>query len=285
MFDFRYHKVMPADALGYRVWIGATRGMRAPHTHNDLELNFILAGSVTYLWQGGVVTLPPGKLAAFWGACAHQVIDFDPDVRLAWVTIPMQDVAHLPGIERLVSHWLGGAMVRQRSADPLDPARFTQWAADHEAGDAAPIAAGRMEVEARLMRLAAQPITLAHATSDSAHVDGPLQPAVAMAAYIAEHFDEPIQAADVARHAGLHANYAMAIFKKRIGVTINQYLTRQRLCNAQRLLVMTDTPVLEVGLASGFGSTSRFYEAFKRQLGVSPAVYRQRRDDWRIRST
>ncbi|MEO6907096.1 MAG: helix-turn-helix domain-containing protein, partial [Abditibacteriaceae bacterium] len=59
-------------------------------------------------------------------------------------------------------------------------------------------------------------------------------------------------------------------------VTLNMYLTRQRVAHAQRLLAMTALPILDVAAESGFNSISRFYEAFKTESGCTPRAFRKR---------
>ena len=47
--------------------------MPGPHMHSQVELNFILSGSMTYWFDGRVLTLSAGRLALFWGMIPHQV--------------------------------------------------------------------------------------------------------------------------------------------------------------------------------------------------------------------
>lgn len=54
-----------------------------------------------------------------------------------------------------------------------------------------------------------------------------------------------------------------------------QFYTRLRLRHARRLLHQTELSVVEVGLASGFGSTEHFSRSFKTAFGVSPAADRR----------
>ena len=49
---------------------------RWPDHHNEIELNFIESGSVTYLPGGDKITLEAGRLTAFWPAIPDQIIDF-----------------------------------------------------------------------------------------------------------------------------------------------------------------------------------------------------------------
>ena len=95
-----------------------------------------------------------------------------------------------------------------------------------------------------------------------------------MVRFIAEHAQNPISARDVARDACLHPNYAMTLFKRGTGLTINQSILRQRLDMAQSLLIATDMSVGTVAFESGFGSLSRFYEAFTHRFGTRPSEFR-----------
>jgi AraC-like DNA-binding protein len=96
-----------------------------------------------------------------------------------------------------------------------------------------------------------------------------------MAQFIGEHALEDISADDVARAAGLHPNYAMSLYKRAVGLTIKQSITRQRLDMAQSMLIASDLPVATVAFDCGFGSLSSFYAAFEQRFHKSPAAFRQ----------
>ncbi len=97
-----------------------------------------------------------------------------------------------------------------------------------------------------------------------------------MLRFIGEHALEDISTDDVGRAAGLHPNYAMNVFKRGVGMTINQAIIRHRLDTAQSLLISTDMQVTEVAYDSGFSSLSAFYEAFHKRFGEKPVQYRKR---------
>src|SRR5436853_7664461 len=48
--------------------------MERPDRHNEIELNLLLNGSLTYLFGGDRVTIRAGSLSAFWAAIPHQVL-------------------------------------------------------------------------------------------------------------------------------------------------------------------------------------------------------------------
>ena len=99
----------------------------------------------------------------------------------------------------------------------------------------------------------------------------------AMADFISAHFHERINIGEVAGHIGLHPNYATTLFKDTVGLSISEYITRHRLSHAQAMLLNTDEKILAIAMDCGFGSLSRFYEAFRARLGTTP---RQYRDAW-----
>lgn len=67
-----------------------------------------------------------------------------------------------------------------------------------------------------------------------------------MTRFIAERGLEDIAAGDVASAAALHPNYAMSLFRRSVGMSIKQAITRHRLDMAQSLLIATDQPVSNI---------------------------------------
>ena len=62
-----------------------------------------------------------------------------------------------------------------------------------------------------------------------------------------------------------------------MGETLGEYLRRRRLeLAALRLVSQPSTPVLDIGLSSGFGSAEAFARAFKARFGSSATAWRAR---------
>src|SRR5262249_46352932 len=133
-----------------------------------------------------------------------------------------------------------------------------------------------LEMEARLLRLA---LTLPAKTAGSRarHAmlsDSGLSKVERMACYIAQHYTDPLTVEDIGALVKLHPNYAMNLFRRTFGTTLIEYLTQHRVSHAQRLLATSDQKIVDVAFASGFGSISRFNEAFRRACKCSPRQYR-----------
>ncbi len=54
------------------------------------------------------------------------------------------------------------------------------------------------------------------------------------------------------------------------------FVRRLRVDEARRLLEETDLPLKEITARTGLGDASTLWRVFTRQLGVTPAAYRQR---------
>jgi AraC-like DNA-binding protein len=96
-----------------------------------------------------------------------------------------------------------------------------------------------------------------------------------MAQYIARHCAEPLTVEQIAGVVNLHPHYAMSLFRRDYHLSLIDYLTQHRIAQAQRLLATTDRKLVDIALECGYGSYSRFYEAFRQVCGRSPAAYRK----------
>ncbi len=80
------------------------------------------------------------------------------------------------------------------------------------------------------------------------------RPVQQMVKFMTENFRDPLSVARIAAAARLNPEYAMRLFRKCWGMTLWEFLLRQRISEAQRLLVLGDDKVADIALATGFGS-------------------------------
>jgi len=255
--------------------------MRRPDHHNEVELNLLQSGWVTYLLGGRKVKIEAGRLTLFWAAIPHQIIDYgdEPDYFVATIPLPWFLQCRLP--ENLVQPLMQGQVLSERTTAlaQSDYEAFGRWERDLRRKQTEWKRAVLLEMEARLLRLALD-LPAPDATSGTktrrhaALSDGGLSKVEKMACYVAQHYTEPLAIADIGRVVQLHPNYAMNLFQRTFGTTLIEYLTQHRVSHAQRLLATSDTKIVDVAFASGFGSLSRFNEAFRRACGCTPREYR-----------
>jgi len=87
--------------------------------------------------------------------------------------------------------------------------------------------------------------------------------------------DEPLTVEDLAARALLSPRSFARRFRAATGTTPMQWLLRQRVLHAQRLLETTDLPVDLVADRAGFGTATALRVHFRRIVGTTPAAYRR----------
>jgi AraC family transcriptional regulator len=94
-------------------------------------------------------------------------------------------------------------------------------------------------------------------------------------AFIAEHLEQPLTVADVARAAGMSEFHFQRVFHDALSETVGQFVTRKRLETAAlRLAYEPDTPITSIALSTGYSSSSNFSKAFNAFFGCSPTDVR-----------
>lgn len=245
--------------------------MPRPDKHNEIEFNLLKSGSLTYLLGGHRVTIESGRLAVFWAAIPHQIVTATGEEPYFVLTLPLSEFlgAGLP--LDFVNRVLQGELVIDSASNPCDALKFQQWEQELQQRDPIRERAVRLEVQARLLRLARN---LSNSPA-AKYPDPALSRADQLACYVARNYREPLTSHKIAQAIRLHPNYAMSLFRRAFGTTMTAFLTQHRITHARRLLATTDKPVLDVALDAGFQSLSRFNEAFKAACGCSPREYRK----------
>ena len=95
--------------------------------------------------------------------------------------------------------------------------------------------------------------------------------------YLHEHLHEPLFSIDdITREASVSRRWLEYAFRDALGETPYQYLRRQRLARAKRLLIEEPkTKIYNVAQSSGFSSAKQLAMAFQQDFGMSPREYRR----------
>ena len=88
-------------------------------------------------------------------------------------------------------------------------------------------------------------------------------------AYINRHLSEELSTSGIADALFLDKSYLCREFKKNTGATINQYITKKRICAAINLMA-GGVSCTEACYRSGFGNYSSFYKYYRRYTGSLP---------------
>jgi AraC-like DNA-binding protein len=256
--------------------------MPGPHMHSQIEFNLVRSGFMTYWFDGRAIRLEAGRMGVFWGMIPHQVIACGESTEFIVLYVPMSAFLEFPDLNGLRQSIFSGAFLEAKGFRPHEMESFERWRQDLLSGDEHLEPLVRDELTARLRRLdrdgwrdlrGAAPLEAKTVHHDPDHERA--HKVEVMARYIGEHALEDIAIEDVAREVQLHPNYAMALYKRTMGMTIKQAIIRHRLDTARSMLIATDAPVSGIAFDCGFGSLSSFYEAFERRFQASPSAYRK----------
>jgi AraC-like DNA-binding protein len=250
--------------------------MSRPHTHNQIEINYLLSGRATYIFNAQAIEVTDGDFVFFWGAIPHQITRVEQDTRFACLYVPLEMFMFSALSAGLKAAILGGGFVSVDEKLDMDRMLLTQVRTELLGDDSVLAELNYNHIELRLRRADATGWTNALAPKTSARTANTRshRKVVEMARFISDNAEIGITASDVAEAVALHPKYAMSLFRMSLGMTITQYLVRRRLVTAQKLLVSSEKSAAAVAYESGFGSVSRFYDAFRRQIGISPREFR-----------
>jgi transcriptional regulator GlxA family with amidase domain len=190
---------------------------------------------------------------------------------------------------RATTHWAHAEQLAERyPAVTVDPGVL--YVDEGDVLTSAGVAAGidlclhlvRRDHGAEVANAAARRIVVApHRDGGQAQfVEAPLPPAgerglAPTRAWAAQRLREPLTVAAMARHAACSERTFARRFRAETGTTPLQWLLRQRVLHARRLLEGTDMPVEDVAGHAGFGTAASLRSHFRRATATTPVAYRR----------
>lgn len=95
-----------------------------------------------------------------------------------------------------------------------------------------------------------------------------------VANYIQHHLSEPITAEDIAKELYLSRPYLSRKFIAETGESLTDFILKEKINEAKRLLRYSDKSLTAIGNFLGFSSQGHFSRVFKRYTGLTPGEYR-----------
>lgn len=95
--------------------------------------------------------------------------------------------------------------------------------------------------------------------------------------YIRQHLDQPIEIGQLCAEACLSPAQFFRAFKQEFGLSPIDFVNRERIRRAQRILAEPGKTATDACYACGFNSLSYFNRVFKRWAGLSPTQYQRQR--------
>lgn len=94
-------------------------------------------------------------------------------------------------------------------------------------------------------------------------------------AFINSNYSKPLTLNSISKKFFVSKYYLCHVFKRITGMTVNAFLNRKRLLEAEILLRHTDYRISDISHRTGFNSHSHFIRQFKKHYGCTPGEYRK----------
>lgn len=93
--------------------------------------------------------------------------------------------------------------------------------------------------------------------------------------YVYGHYREKIYLDSIADNLGISSSYLSRLFKKEMGVNLQDFINDVRVEKAANLLVYSEEPLPRIAEYVNFPSQSYFGKIFKEKMGMTPRQYRE----------
>lgn len=234
------------------------------HWHNYLELEIIATGTAKHIVTGSNYTLSKGSAYIMTGCDFHTIIP-KSDITLLNLSVTSGVIE-----ENLEKYVMGSGSKFHCcfTDDELSYITTLFEKAQNESG-------GNYFSDLIKKNIAEEIIiSLIRASGVDTVVSHP--PLVQQAIItVNERFLNHLTLKDVAEELYVSPNYLGLLFKNKVGVSFNTYLTMTRLRYASMLLNTTNKTVNEIAMLSGFSSTEYFLSRFKKIMNCTPKEYKK----------
>ena len=77
------------EPYGFTCVLWQPTPMPRPDQHNEIEVNYLPSGSVTYLFGGRPLVVKARQFTLFWAAIPHQIVEFETEDPYYVMTVPL----------------------------------------------------------------------------------------------------------------------------------------------------------------------------------------------------
>lgn len=94
--------------------------------------------------------------------------------------------------------------------------------------------------------------------------------------YIYDNLHTRLTLGELADAAGLSVTYLSKLFRREVGMTVKEYITRKRIQAAENMLRYSEFSCLAISDYLCFSSESHFIQVFRKYTGETPKRYREK---------
>ncbi|MGF1452864.1 MAG: helix-turn-helix domain-containing protein [Opitutales bacterium] len=245
-------------------WVEQGYLPREEHTHEELEVNLVVAGTGRYLIDSVDCHLAPGSLIWLFPEQEHVLLESSDELGM-WVVVFRQEMVRqtcLSTDNHLLRAGNPGAILHRRvlpeQTETLDHGFKVLQAAD----------AGRDHVNASLAFHLLECWRLYQIASPVSEAQQ-LHPSVFRAAQLLKSGEDDL--AKIAKKAGLSQSRLSRLFHDQIGQSMTVYRNQERLKRFERLRQSKPREtLLALAIEAGFGSYAQFHRVYQLRYGRAP---------------
>jgi len=236
-----------------------------PHTHNHLELFYIVGGKGQFLIQDQLHPVNPNNLVIINPNVTHTEVSLNAQ--------PMEYIVlGIEGIELATSEHSNGQfniLDHFESVEISGCLRNILREMEQKNTGYEDVCQAYMEILIiRLMRNTALAVP-----TEPQVISGNRQ-CTAVKRYIDLHFKEPLTLEQLAEDAHMNKYYLSHAFKREYGISPINYMITRRVEESKYLLAETDLSMSQIAQLLGFSSLSYFSQVFRRTQSLTPMEYR-----------
>jgi AraC family transcriptional regulator len=94
-------------------------------------------------------------------------------------------------------------------------------------------------------------------------------------AHVDANLASTIRVSDLAEITRLSKSHFSRAFRVSVGESVHAYIIRRRIEHSQELMLTTEEPLCQIGLACGLCDQAHFSRLFRRVVGTSPSAWRR----------
>ena len=254
--------------LGVYHW---NEGIRSMHLHEDrVELNFILSGNGLIVVDGELCDAQAGDVLIYNAGVLHdENLIIDSQVSAWCIAVTNLKLPNLP-VNHLVPENFSPRIPCQKVAEQLAQLyplihHYAQQKNGYSIANT--LARAVIQIVNEIIKTNARAIK----KENNFAVER-------IRRYIEEHYAENLTLTNLAEMVNANGYYLSHAFKKITHYSPQQYILRRRIGKAQCLLVYTSLSLTEISARVGYEDSNYFSRVFKKVIGMSPRLYRQK---WR----
>lgn len=278
--EYKYEIVKSQEGLPIKAFIHSINGFEM-HWHNELEILFVLQGSVNIRVGNERFLLKENDLMLVNMNELHNINKTSEDnVLLALQINPKYFFAYYPKLRKMAfecKSFLYGRDEQKKYDTIRNYLAQIVWELNKKRKSY------QLTIGSIVYMLAAYLVEnfdytlivdtkVASISKDIIRIQG-------IISYINDNVDKKITLKEIADREHLSVYYLSHFIKKNMGMSFQEYLSNIRLDRAVNLLSTTNKTITDISYESGFPSTKAFNKLFKDIYNCTPTAYRKKNED------